>query len=145
MAIKQHRCPSCHLWEQAEVLDQYGICIDCMTAHTAQETRLESRSWEADQADQDYMQSEDCAAWYRDQYDEIADRLVTLFTDPTHPSNQLKRPARRTCVHCGETYRSRVDLLADSGVCADCLEVPTHVRLGITPAEALLRAIFGEL
>lgn len=53
----------------------------------------------------------------------IADRLHAVFTDPTHPTNQLKRPAKRSCIVCGETYRSRVSLLADRGYCPDCIDV----------------------
>lgn len=76
--------------------------------------------------------------------DDLAQTLVEIFMDPTHPLNQLKRPATRVCRCCGDAYRSRVAMLADDGLCADCIETPSYIRLGITPAEALLRAILGE-
>ena len=59
--------------------------------------------------------------------DESVERLAQWFanrlTDPSLSCNQLKRPAIRTCVHCGNTYRSTVSILCDSGYCSDvCLQ-----------------------
>jgi hypothetical protein len=76
-------------------------------------------------------------------HEEFAHAVATFLSDSTNPFNRLKRPAKRVCVECGETYKSAVSLLADSGRCADCIEVPTYIQKGITPEQALLRAILG--
>jgi hypothetical protein len=46
--------------------------------------------------------------------------LVSVFTDPTHPINQLRRPAVRTCQRfgCANTWKSKVALLADKQFCS---------------------------
>ncbi len=59
--------------------------------------------------------------------DESIERLAQWFaerlTDPSLLCNQLKRPAKRVCVHCGNTYCSPVSVLCDSGYCSDaCLQ-----------------------
>ena len=53
---------------------------------------------------------------------DVADTLARIFTDPTHASNRLKRPATRTCLNCGATWKSRIALLADRLHCTPACE-----------------------
>ena len=49
------------------------------------------------------------------------DTFVAYVTDPSHPDNQLRRPATRRCLRseCDATWQSRVALLADRRYCSD--------------------------
>lgn len=51
--------------------------------------------------------------------DHAARQLLTAMTDPSNPDNWLKRPATRTCMHCGTTWKTRLSLLACSRYCSD--------------------------
>jgi hypothetical protein len=51
--------------------------------------------------------------------DALAARIAADLTNPTLPSNQLKRPAKRSCLVCAATYVSRVSILCDRGYCSD--------------------------
>lgn len=90
--------------------------------------------------------------------DALARHLADWFADPQDPFNRLARPAKRTCTLCGDTYRSMVSILADTGLCADCIQVPEAwlvdylaqavwqadcILYGLTDEDALLCAILG--
>ena len=45
--------------------------------------------------------------------------IVDVLLDPAHPLNQLKRPARRQCAHCQESYRSSVAYGLDGFCCSE--------------------------
>jgi hypothetical protein len=49
----------------------------------------------------------------------LADQLAAMFTDPTLPAHQLKRPVYRVCLGCGGRYRSLVNILHDAGFCRE--------------------------
>ncbi len=53
----------------------------------------------------------------------LAQRLVEVFTDPTLPCNQLRRPTWRTCLHCGGKWRSTVSMLCESPFCSDGCQI----------------------
>lgn len=67
--------------------------------------------------------------------DHAARQLVAVMTDPSNPDNWLKRPATRTCLHCGGTWKTRLKLLACPVYCGDeCRQA----------AEALYEELTGE-
>lgn len=51
--------------------------------------------------------------------DHAARQLIAAWTDPSNPDNWLKRPATRTCIHCGARWKTRLALLACSPYCSD--------------------------
>lgn len=54
--------------------------------------------------------------------DHAARQLVAAFTDPSNEANWLKRPATRTCMHCGGTWKTRLSLLCCSPYCSPACE-----------------------
>lgn len=57
----------------------------------------------------------------------IAERAYRAIIDPASPANHLRRPARRTCLYCGQAYRSTVSILIDPGFCSDGCAVDAHL------------------
>jgi hypothetical protein len=45
--------------------------------------------------------------------------VVEAWADPSNPENWLQRPAKRQCFHCGQTYTSRIMLLAAKPFCSE--------------------------
>jgi len=69
--------------------------------------------------------------------DRTARQLVAAWTDKSNPDNWLKRPAKRTCLHCGNTWMTRMKLLASDAYCSDqcredsrklCEEAQSYLR-----------------
>ena len=54
--------------------------------------------------------------------------LIAAWTDPADPENQLKRPAKCQCFHCGGTYISRLQLLARSIYCSPECKVASAAK-----------------
>lgn len=54
--------------------------------------------------------------------DHAARQLVAMMTDPANEANWLKRPATRTCIHCGATWKTRLSLLCCSAYCSPACE-----------------------
>ena len=57
---------------------------------------------------------------------DAARELAAAWSDPADERNYLKRPAKRTCLHCGETYVSRLSVLAGSPFCSDVCRKATE-------------------
>lgn len=55
--------------------------------------------------------------------------LVARFTDPSREENWLKRPATRTCLGCGTTWKTRLSLLASPVYCTPECEQEARRRL----------------
>lgn len=51
--------------------------------------------------------------------EEAAEVCVNRWSDPANPANRLKRPAKRTCANCEQTYISHVSILSGAYYCSD--------------------------